>query len=425
MKTLEDYVKSRGGNQNWSNRLLHQAMGIEEETPPEAAETREEDTSPSSSLNANTVLDKDGRMIRLFESITIKDDEPNSDDKRLNKDALFKIMNNEDDHFVLSDKQQNDLSVWLDRCKEQINDVTLFQLPTRSANCPMCHIQLPHLSSGKVYMSCCGKVLCRGCIHMYQCESDNRNGSLCVFCKVPMPDSDDEVVKRYVKRILLYESGDSACTLGCFYQSGMFGLPQSYAKALKLYYWAIHLHSIEACCNIADAYDRGLGVERDYEKAWIYYEYAAMRGNVNARYNLGVSEMLVGNKEKALKHFMMAVKTGHADSCMKIKQLNMNLHATDQEYLEALMTYNAYLVKIEGPLRDQAAAFSNDYRYYEPLRGKVKEEAEKVEEKLPDGVKEDDIRLVMSQVAVTRKRAIKALVENDCDSLDAIMSFAA
>ena len=32
----------------------------------------------------------------------------------------------------------------------------------------------------------------------------------------------------------------------------------------------------------------------------------------------------------------------------------------------------------------------------EPLRGRVREEAERVEEKLPDGVKEDDIRIVMS-----------------------------
>jgi len=109
---------------------------------------------------------------------------------------------------------------------------------------------------------------------------------------------------------------------------------------------------------------------------------------------------------------------------MKIKQLNVNLHATDQEYLEALMTYNSYVVKIESPRRDQAAAFSNDYRYYEPLSGKVREEAEQVKEKLPNGVKEDDIRLVMSQASVSRKRAIKALVQND-DCIDAIMSLAA
>ena len=404
--TVAEYIKSQGGDPKWSNKLLMKAMGLEEETPSATAETQEEeDTSPSlsSSSNVNTVVDKDNRMFRLFESITIDDNDPDSDNVISRKDTLFNIMNNDDDHFVLSDEQQNDVSVWLDRCKEQMNDVTLFRLPPRPVDCPICHIQLPYLSSGKVYMTCCGRVICRGCIHTFQTESDDRDGSLCVFCKVPMPDSDEEIVKRYAERIVLHDSGDSACTLGCFYQSGMFGLPQSYSKALRLYNWATHyLLSTEASCNIADAYDRGLGVERDYEKAWLYYEFATMSGNVQARYNLGVSEMLVGNTERALKHFMIAVKiSGCNESLKKIKQLNMNLHATNQEYLEALRAYNAHLFKIESPRRDRAAAFSNDYRYYEPLRGEVREDAERVEEKIPDGVKQDDIRLVMSQAGVS------------------------
>jgi len=58
----------------------------------------------------------------------------------------------------------------------------------------------------------------------------------------------------------------------------------------------------------------------------------------------------------------------------------------------------------------------------EPLHGRVREEAERVEEKLPDGVKEDDIRIVMSHAGLSRKKAIKALVENDNNCVDAIMS---
>ena len=58
----------------------------------------------------------------------------------------------------------------------------------------------------------------------------------------------------------------------------------------------------------------------------------------------------------------------------------------------------------------------------ESLRGRVREEAERVEEKLPDGVKEDDIRIVMSHAGVSRKKAIKALVENNNNCVDAIMS---
>jgi len=332
-------------NEQTLHNPQHQAMGIDEETPPPDAISKErreeEDTSPSpSSLsnisNANTVpLYKDNRMIKLFESIIINDDEPN---KRQRKESLFKIMNDED-HFVLSDEK----NIFEQLKQQQINDEHLFKLPPRPLDCPICNIQLPHRSSGKVYMSCCGKVLCRGCIHTIQTDS------LCVLCKVPMPDSDEEIVKRYAERIV-YDDANSTCTLGCFYQSGMFGLPQSYSKALKLYYWAAALGSAEAYCNMADAYDNGRGVERDYEQAWDSYQLAAMRGNVEARYNLGVSEMLIGNTGRALKHFLIAVNTGHADSLKRIKQLKDDLHISESEWLQAVHSFQGYKAKIEAPL---------------------------------------------------------------------------
>ena len=59
----------------------------------------------------------------------------------------------------------------------------------------------------------------------------------------------------------------------------------------------------------------------------------------------------------------------------------------------------------------------------EPLRDRVREEpTERVEKKLPDGVNQDDIQIVMSQAGVSRKKAIKALVENEYNCVDAIMS---
>ena len=433
-KSVEECIKSRGGDPKWSNRLLHQAMGIEEETPPDTAETREEeDTSPSlsSSSNIDTVVDKDNRMIRLFESITINNDDPKSDNARSRKDALFKIMNKEEDHFVLSDKQR----MFEQFQKQRISEATLFKLPLPSDECQICNFKLPHLSTGKVYMSCCGQVLCRGCVHMIQTDKDL--DSICFFCKVPLPDSDEEIIKRYVKRIVLDEDSESVCSLGCFYQSGMFGLTQGYSKALNLYYWAGMLGSAESYCNIADAYDNGRGVKRDNEKAWHYYQLAAMGGNIVARFNLGVSEMLVGNTERAIKHFMIAVRSGCADSLQRIKQLKENRHATDGEYLEALNLYQASMVKIIGPHRDKAVAFSNEYRYYEPSEDCPRRvdlgafehqqdapQPQLVEEELPDGVEENDIELVMSQTGVSREKAIRALVEND-DLVEAIYSLLA
>ena len=55
-------------------------------------------------------------------------------------------------------------------------------------------------------------------------------------------------------------------------------------------------------------------MERDAKKASHYYELAAVEGEVVARDNLGVSEYNTGNYDRALKHFMIAVRGGDTRS---------------------------------------------------------------------------------------------------------------
>ena len=104
---------------------------------------------------------------------------------------------------------------------------------------------------------------------------------------------------------------------------------------------------------------------RDEKKARHYYELAAMRGNILARYNLGCSEGYVGNYDRALKHYMIAVGFGNNESLKKIKQLYTYGQATKDDYAKALQGYQAYLGEIKSDDRDQAAAFDDEYKYYE------------------------------------------------------------
>ena len=106
-------------------------------------------------------------------------------------------------------------------------------------------------------------------------------------------------------------------------------------------------------------------MERDKKLATHYFELAAMEGNVVARYNLGVTdEYNAGDYDRALKHFMIAVRGGHTDSVKYIQQLYKNGHATKDHYANALQSHQVYLNEIKSYQREKAAAFSNDYRYY-------------------------------------------------------------
>ena len=136
---------------------------------------------------------------------------------------------------------------------------------------------------------------------------------------------------------------------GCYHDNGEYGFPQDCAKALRLW------HS---------AYFKGeSGMERNVRKAKQYYELAAM-GCPSARHNLGLCEELVGNVNRAVKYFTIAAGCGHGDSLKQIRMIYSEGYATKGDYEKALRAYQTYLIEISSDQRDQAVAFSDDYRYY-------------------------------------------------------------
>jgi len=179
------------------------------------------------------------------------------------------------------------------------------------------------------------------------------------------------------------EAGDAIAIyyVGCIYQDGKNGYPQDYKKALELYHRAGELGHHPAYCNIGYCYNFGQGVEVDKKKAKHYYELAAMRGDVQARHNLGgiehkafknevarlslgIVEGNVDNLGRAIKHFMIAIRGGKSESLGVIKDLYSDGLTTKEDYTKALQLYQEYLGEIKSVQRDEAAAADDRYRYY-------------------------------------------------------------
>ena len=95
-----------------------------------------------------------------------------------------------------------------------------------------------------------------------------------------------------------------------------------------------------------------------------YYELAAIGGSINARHNLGNAEFRAVNIDRALKHYMIAVRSGSNESLKIIKQLYTHGGVTKDDYMNGLKNYQAYLVEIKSDQRDAAAA-DEEYKYYE------------------------------------------------------------
>jgi len=144
-------------------------------------------------------------------------------------------------------------------------------------------------------------------------------------------------------------------SFGCDYKDGTCGYPQDHSKALELYHRSGELGFAGAYNSIGYAYNNGEGVKVDKEKATYYYELSAIGGCVQARYNLGRSELQRVNVDRAVKHFMIAVRGGHDGALEQIKLMYSNGYATKENYTKALQSYQEYLVEIKSPRRDKVA----------------------------------------------------------------------
>ena len=242
-------------------------------------------------------------------------------------------------------------------CKKraaEIHDERIFEEPPLPEDCPICMMPLPVYAThtGTTFHPCCGKDICDGCAYAMD-ESGAKN--LCPFCRTPKSMSNEETIGRVMK---LMDAGNAEAfyALGGDYADGTRGMPQDWAKAIELWLKAGELGCAGAYFNLGIAYRFGNGVEVDKKKAKYFYELAAMKGDVQARNNLGCMEGQAGNHQRAMNHFKLAAKAGHANALDMVKEGYMAGHVTKEEYANVLREYQKSQDEMNSEARDEAAA---------------------------------------------------------------------
>ncbi|KAL7524913.1 hypothetical protein ACHAXR_000775, partial [Thalassiosira sp. AJA248-18] len=225
------------------------------------------------------------------------------------------------------------------------------QQPPPNEDCPICFVRLPLCGSEKQYNSCCGKMICYGCVYA-DAIARRSAGGICPFCRTPAPTSGEETVERMKERI---EVGDTVAmyNLGCRYSSGgdEDGVPQDSNKALELWHQAAKLGSAMSHSKIANTY----ADKKDMEKAKYHWELGARGGDVASRYNLGLlGEGLAGNMNRAMKHFMISSGCGCDDSLKKIKTGFSDGHVTKDHFENALRAHKESKDEMQSDHRDFA-----------------------------------------------------------------------
>lgn len=131
-------------------------------------------------------------------------------------------------------------------------------------------------------MSCCGKIICQGCIVGRERAELQESGfiiegktpedkqfmlitglwsTLCPFCRAKEPENEEEVVQRLNARIGIRNDEDytiALLALGTryFHLEGNTGLPLNYEKAEELFQQAYNLGNPAAAWYLSDLYKR-------------------------------------------------------------------------------------------------------------------------------------------------------------------------
>ena len=236
----------------------------------------------------------------------------------------------------------------------ELHDEALFKEHPPTDDCPICFLPLPIDGIQTMFQSCCGKLICCGCIYAMKKEARGRGKiNLCAFCREPYPTSDEEDVKR-TKKLMEVDNAYAFYSFAGFYARGIRGMPQDRSKANELFLKAGELGCHEGYYNLGFAYCNGDGVEVDKKKAIHYYELAAMNQDVYARYNLGCIEGEADNIDRAMKHFILSARAGFKPSLEEVKGGFMKGYVTKDDYANTLRAYQSQQDEMKSNDRDKA-----------------------------------------------------------------------
>jgi tetratricopeptide (TPR) repeat protein len=239
-------------------------------------------------------------------------------------------------------------------CKKraaEIREDKLFTQPDGSylGECPICCLPLLLEVNSNTINSCCCKFICLGCDHANKKrEWEEGLDHKCAFCREPLPKTDEEMVKNYMKRV---EVNDP---LAIFQMGGRCDIKGDYEGAVEYLTKAAGLGDINAHYNLSCMYHEGKGVEKDMKKEVYHMEEAAIGGNPLARFNLGNHEGRNGRLDRAIKHYIIAAKLGDDKSLDKVKLgFQMGLVSKD-DYEAALRGHQAAVDATKSAQRDAA-----------------------------------------------------------------------
>lgn len=172
---------------------------------------------------------------------------------------------------------------------EETHGIDLFDETHKRDECPICFEKLPIESSGHIFMSCCGHIICQGCDLTMQ---DTENGQGCPFCRNKPPVGNTEYLAA-IKSLAKRGCAEAALALSDAYRVGGNGVEVNNYKSLSWLVKAASLGSAAGYGQLSQAYSNGVIVKRCPVRRRQCLEISAKMGSIRARCTL----MIICNNE--------------------------------------------------------------------------------------------------------------------------------
>ena len=215
------------------------------------------------------------------------------------------------------------------KLEEELEGADLFAPLPPTEDCAICFVPLSRMCSDTFYNACCGNFVCVACSKENNASVNKRNEGknsskkvafTCPYCREASPTCLFEEHAQYEARCL--QNDPYAFTMmGELYRDGDHQVAKDDLKALDCWIRAVELNGADACICIGDVYDKGNEVTVDKERAALFWRVGALRGDVGARYNIGVAEYDLGNHEIAIRHWKIAAEAGYQPSLNALRKI--------------------------------------------------------------------------------------------------------
>ena len=218
------------------------------------------------------------------------------------------------------------LDVLVKKLEEETRGADLFAKLPPTADCAICLVPLPRLNSERRYSTCCGNTICKACVMEHDASIKKQNDAgkkvtiTCPFCREQVPSRGLEYARQLQSRCLQNDP-IAFMLLGEQYRVGEHETPKDDLKALDCYIRAVELGNAVACINIGKCYEEGNGVSVHMERAGLFQQVGALRGDVVARHNIGTLDYNSGNHEIGIRHWKIAAEAGNQDSLNNLKKI--------------------------------------------------------------------------------------------------------